>query len=457
MTAHALTHVHPDHQGSSHAICERLGIPLWCGQGDVPAMETPGGVGNSQAPGWLNRLQDRFWAGPPHPVARALKEGDEVAGFTVLETPGPHARSRRLLARIRPRADPRRRAHEHERARPASPGLHEPLALFTPDPARNRESARRLAELRAGARVLRPRRRRCATRASWRSSSRGCRIDDAMSESIFIPDGERLHPDRARARTVGSAGAARRRAGGADRRRRSSGWSRARSCRIARLGFEFLRPIPFAPLTLSTRIVRAGRRVQELAGELTSRGRSRSRRATASSSSVARARCACRRCRRTFPSRRPPRARVLRTAGAAAAARRRSRCASRSTARATRASRRARWRCAGSATPARSVRGECGCACATRCCPASRRRRWRAWPRPPTSATASARRCRSTSFLFINADLTIHLHRPPRGEWIGLDARTLLHGGGTGLAESVLHDVRGPVGRAFQTLVVQPR
>jgi hypothetical protein len=60
-------------------------------------------------------------------------------------------------------------------------------------------------------------------------------------------------------------------------------------------------------------------------------------------------------------------------------------------------------------------------------------------------------------FLFINADLTIHLHRSPHGEWIGLDARTLLRGGGTGLAESVLHDVYGPVGRAFQTLVVQPR
>jgi hypothetical protein len=60
-------------------------------------------------------------------------------------------------------------------------------------------------------------------------------------------------------------------------------------------------------------------------------------------------------------------------------------------------------------------------------------------------------------FLFINADLTIHLHRPALGEWIGLDARTVLHGGGTGLSESVLHDLQGPVGRAFQTLVVQPR
>ncbi len=60
-------------------------------------------------------------------------------------------------------------------------------------------------------------------------------------------------------------------------------------------------------------------------------------------------------------------------------------------------------------------------------------------------------------YLFINADLTIHLQRQPQGEWIGLDARTLLHGSGTGLAESVLHDTTGPVGRAFQTLVVQPR
>jgi hypothetical protein len=60
-------------------------------------------------------------------------------------------------------------------------------------------------------------------------------------------------------------------------------------------------------------------------------------------------------------------------------------------------------------------------------------------------------------FLFINADLSIHLQREPRGEWIGLDARTLLQGGGTGLAESVLHDLQGPIGRAFQTLIVQPR
>jgi hypothetical protein len=61
------------------------------------------------------------------------------------------------------------------------------------------------------------------------------------------------------------------------------------------------------------------------------------------------------------------------------------------------------------------------------------------------------------SYLFINADLSIELDRRPVGEWIGLDARTLLHPDGIGWAESVLHDECGPLGRARQTLVVQPR
>lgn len=60
-------------------------------------------------------------------------------------------------------------------------------------------------------------------------------------------------------------------------------------------------------------------------------------------------------------------------------------------------------------------------------------------------------------YLFINADTTISLDRPPQGKWIALEARTLLHPGGIGWAESVLHDERGPVGRATQALVVQRR
>ncbi len=144
--AHALTHAHPDHQGSSHAVCEQLGIPLWCGQGDVPAMETPGAITNPKAPGWLNRVQARFWIGPPHPVARVLSEGDEVAGFTVLETPGHsagHVSFWRESDRVLIVGDVLGNMHFIT----GVPGLHTPPDMFSPDPARNRESARRLAEL----------------------------------------------------------------------------------------------------------------------------------------------------------------------------------------------------------------------------------------------------------------------------------------------------------------------
>jgi len=147
LSTHALTHAHPDHQGSSHAICERLQIPLWCGQGDVPAMETPGGVYNSQAPTWLNQMQRRFWTGPPHPVARALVEGDVVAGFTVLETPG-HSRGHVAYWRESDRVLILGDVLNNMNVITGIPGLHEPPAIFTPDPARNRASARRLAALR---------------------------------------------------------------------------------------------------------------------------------------------------------------------------------------------------------------------------------------------------------------------------------------------------------------------
>ncbi len=147
LNAHALTHAHPDHQGSSHAICVRLQIPLWCGQGDVPAMETPGGVFNSQAPSWLNRLQRRFWTGPPHPVGRALREGDEVAGFTVLESPG-HSPGQVAFWRESDRVLILGDVLNNMNVMTGIPGLHEPPEVFTPDPARNRDSARRLAALR---------------------------------------------------------------------------------------------------------------------------------------------------------------------------------------------------------------------------------------------------------------------------------------------------------------------
>src|SRR5438477_5442720 len=146
LAAHALTHAHPDHQGASHAICERLQIPLWCGRGDVAAMETPDGISNSQAPGWLNWLQTRYWTGPPHPVARALAVCDEVAGFTVLECPG-HSRGHVAYWRESDRVLILGDVLNNMNLITGVPGLHEPPTVFTPDPARNRDSARKLAAL----------------------------------------------------------------------------------------------------------------------------------------------------------------------------------------------------------------------------------------------------------------------------------------------------------------------
>ena len=60
-------------------------------------------------------------------------------------------------------------------------------------------------------------------------------------------------------------------------------------------------------------------------------------------------------------------------------------------------------------------------------------------------------------WLFINTDLTVHLHREPEGEWVAIDARSALEPDGTGLAWSALHDSRGTIGVALQSLFVAPR
>ena len=55
----------------------------------------------------------------------------------------------------------------------------------------------------------------------------------------------------------------------------------------------------------------------------------------------------------------------------------------------------------------------------------------------------------------INADLTVALHRPLDGEWVGLDASVWAQAHGTGMAEAVVHDVDGPIGRSVQSLIVR--
>jgi hydroxyacylglutathione hydrolase len=82
-----------------------------------------------------------------HPVARRLKEGDEVAGFTVLETPG-HSPGHVAFWRETDRTLICGDVLFNLSLLTFRAGLREPPGALTPDPALNRRSARRLAELR---------------------------------------------------------------------------------------------------------------------------------------------------------------------------------------------------------------------------------------------------------------------------------------------------------------------
>ncbi len=146
LKAHALTHAHPDHQGASHALCDELGLPLWCGAADADAMETAGEIMARLPRHWLTRAVGPHWTGPPHPVARRLQEGDEVGGFRVLETPGHtigHISFWRETDRTLVLGDVLANIHIYSGLRQ----LREPQSFFSVDPVRNRRSAVRLAEL----------------------------------------------------------------------------------------------------------------------------------------------------------------------------------------------------------------------------------------------------------------------------------------------------------------------
>jgi hypothetical protein len=58
---------------------------------------------------------------------------------------------------------------------------------------------------------------------------------------------------------------------------------------------------------------------------------------------------------------------------------------------------------------------------------------------------------------FPNLDLTAHLFRSPRGDWVGFDTTVSFGAGGLGVTSSVLHDAEGPIGTMSQILTVRPR
>jgi hypothetical protein len=61
------------------------------------------------------------------------------------------------------------------------------------------------------------------------------------------------------------------------------------------------------------------------------------------------------------------------------------------------------------------------------------------------------------AYLFVNPELTVHLHRNPVGDWVCLDANSTIEPDGIGLAETSLYDTTGRFGRGAQSLYVAPR
>jgi hypothetical protein len=278
-----------------------------------------------------------------------------------------------------------------------------------------------------------------------------------MSESIFVAEDERFVPTE-QARGPWDPRALH---GGAPAALIASAFERIEpgaGLRIGRLGFEFLRPIPLAALTLSTSVARPGRRVQELSAEL-----------RAGDELVVRASAL--------------RVQAVSEQTASAAAEARAQATGQPAPEAAPGDLPAAMPPPAEGEPRRfALNDSTGASFAG----TAMEMRWlddpwrlgpgRVWQRlrhpllPGQELSALARLaatadfCNGVSatlpfdrFLFINADLTVHLQRMPQGDWIGLDARTHLHERGAALAEGVLHDERGPLGRAFQTLVVQPR
>lgn len=142
----ALTHAHPDHQGVAKDLCEARGIPLACHRDDVDAMEGKRPMQEAAARHPVNRVIRAIWQGPPHRVDRVLADGDDVAGFRVVHAPG-HARGEVVFFRESDRVAICGDVVRNMSYATGLPGIKEPPAIFTYDPAENRRSIRRLADL----------------------------------------------------------------------------------------------------------------------------------------------------------------------------------------------------------------------------------------------------------------------------------------------------------------------
>lgn len=140
----ALTHCHPDHQGSAKAICEGHACPLACHERDRAAAE---GREPMTPPGRVMRFLSNLVAGPRCPVGRVLRDGDDVSGFRVVETPG-HTPGHIIFFRESDRVAIAGDLARNVNFLTGHTGLAEPPHYFSVDPLMNHRSIRILADLR---------------------------------------------------------------------------------------------------------------------------------------------------------------------------------------------------------------------------------------------------------------------------------------------------------------------
>ena len=117
VATHVVTHAHPDHFGSSHAVCEALDLPLWTGEHDAEAIETATPVPSDTRGGPLPRQGQDAARAPGRAAAARGRRGRRLRGARRAR---PLAGAHRAVARARPHAHRRRRLLQPPAARRAA-------------------------------------------------------------------------------------------------------------------------------------------------------------------------------------------------------------------------------------------------------------------------------------------------------------------------------------------------
>ena len=139
----ALTHVHPDHQGAAHAVCEAFHCPLACHEADRPIMEGTLPMG---PPTRAIRWSSKLFTGPPRHVDRVLSDGEMIGDFRVIHAPG-HTMGHLIFFRESDRVAIAGDVCANMHFITLRPGLREPPKFFSVDRILNRDSIRALAAL----------------------------------------------------------------------------------------------------------------------------------------------------------------------------------------------------------------------------------------------------------------------------------------------------------------------